>query len=396
MKKLIGLTVAIVLLLVSALGVQAAGTGTQISASILRYEPTPAEQGNTVDLWIQFSNAGTASDYGKIRFTPEYPFSLPAGQIAEVDVGMIAATESKVVKYTVFIDPDAPNGDRNVTFMYKFTSADAWLSLEAPITLQTQNAVLVIDNYKVTPFPVVPGQTAKIELELRNAGRIAIKNINVNLDLKEDFSTIGSGTKKRIDYIDFGENAFVTFELVSDPSTKVKVYNVQVTLSYQDERNKQYSDSITVSMVLNAEPELSLTVDATDFKKKTDPGTVSVKIVNKGIVDLKYVSVRLGKDPSYDILSPSREAYVGNLDNDDFETFDFVIKPNVESPRLQLQVEFKNPYNVDYTQNYQLPLRIVTEAELGKKRSPIGIIAVAVLVIGGIIYWRMRRKKKRR
>ena len=152
MKRII----AIVVFLALALSVNAIG-GAEIKASILRYEPAPAEQGNTVDVWIQLTNAGTDADRVAIKFVPEYPFTLPAGQKGEVDVGIVAAIESKVEKFTVFVDPNAPNGDSDITFLYKYSSVDQWVQLEEPITLQTQDAVLVIDSYEVSPAPVVPG-----------------------------------------------------------------------------------------------------------------------------------------------------------------------------------------------------------------------------------------------
>ena len=67
MKKLI------LLLLLCATSVYAVP---EISASILKYEPTPAEQGRTIDVWVQLSNAGTKAEKVVLKFEPEYPFSL--------------------------------------------------------------------------------------------------------------------------------------------------------------------------------------------------------------------------------------------------------------------------------------------------------------------------------
>jgi hypothetical protein len=388
--------IAIVMFLALALSVHAVG-GAEVKASILRYEPTPAEQGNTVEVWVQLSNAGTKAERVALKFVPEYPFSLPAGQPVEVDVGTIAATEDKVEKFTVFVDPQAPNGENDITFLYKY-SADQWIELEAPLTLQSQDAVLVIDEYDIAPSPIVPGQMFEVRMKLRNAGRIAVKNLDVGIDLEDGkFSTIGTGTKQRVKYVGAGETTEVTFTLASDTSTEVRLYTVPVSLMYQDDRNKDYTDTARISLVVNAEPELSMTVDATDYEKKTKPGTVSLKVVNKGVVDLKYLTVVLIKTPEYEILSPSNEAYVGNLDSDDFETVDFIVKPLVDSPRLKVALEFKDPYNVDFREQWDLPLRIITEKELGKKKPPYALIALGIIVVLGVIYWwRKKGKKKRR
>ncbi|MBS3125095.1 COG1361 S-layer family protein [Candidatus Woesearchaeota archaeon] len=368
--------------------------GPEITASILRYDPTPAEQGNTVDVWIQLSNAGTKADRVSIQFVPDYPFSLPEGQIDRIDIGTLAASESKVEKFTVFIDPDAPNGERDITFQYKFSSDNNWAQFEAPITIQTQNAGIVIEDYLVTPTPVVPGQITDVSLRLRNTGKVSVKNVDVGIELEDGtFSTINSGAKKRITSIPTGGDATVLFKLASDTSTEIKLYSIPVSLSFQDERNTQFNETAKVSLIVNAPPELALTVDSTQFTDKTAAGTVSLKVVNKGVTNLKYVTVRLAKTQDYDVLSSSNEAYVGNLDSDDFETVDFTVKPLVSNPRLAVQVEFKDPYNADFSQNYELPLRIITDEDLGKGGSVWPIFLVAVLVIAGIAYWRMRKRK---
>lgn len=386
--------IAILMLLVLALSVSAAG-GSMVKASILRYEPTPAEQGNTVDIWIALNNAGTTAKNVVVKFVPEFPFSLPDGQVGEIVAGSVAQTESKVIKFSVFVDSNAPNGDSNIKFQYSVDGGQ-WTQLETPVSLQTQNAVLVVDEYKVDPSPIVPGQIVDLKLKLRNAGRIAVKNVDASIGLEDGkFSTIGMGAMQRINYIGAGETEEISFKLASDTSTEVKVYNVPLTLSYQDERNKMLSSTARISLVVNAAPELSLTVDSTKFDSKKVPGTVSLKVVNKGVVDLKYVTVRLVQTPGYEILSPTNEAYVGNLDSDDFETVDFTIKPLVEGPRLSVQLEFKDPYNIDFAQQYDLPLRIITEKDLGKGGFPVGTVVIVLLVIGGVIYWYFRRKKKR-
>ncbi len=393
MKKIL---LILVLMMVCATSVFAAG-GAMVKASILRYEPAPAEQGNTVDVWIQLSNAGTKAERVALRFEPEYPFSLPAGQKQEVDVGVIAATEDKVEKFTVFVDQNAPNGDAPIEFWYKYGAVSEWTVFQDVISLQSLDAVVVIDSYKVMPSPVVPGQMVDVELTLRNEGRVGVKNVDVGMDLDDGaFSTIGTGQKQRISYIPAGETATVKFRLASDTSTEVKLYSVPVSLVYQDERNKQYSDTVRFSLVVNDEPDLSLTIDSMEFEDKKSPGTVSLKIVNKGVVDLKYVTVKLAKTDQYDILSPSNEAYVGNLDNDDFETVDFIIRPLVDEPRLNILLEFKDPYNTPFTQAHDVPLRIITAKMLGEKKSPVGMIVLVLIVAGAAWYWYRKKKKKRK
>ena len=387
MKKVL----AVVLVVVFAFCASALG-GADVKASLLRYDPAPAEQGNVFDVWVQLSNVGTKADQVSLKFVPVYPFSVPEGQNEEVDVGVIAAREVKVVKFSVYVDDSAPNGNKDLRFLYKFSSKNEWVQFEAPVALETQNAVVVIDEYEVKPSPVIPGQMAVVELGLRNAGKVDVKNVDVTIDLHESkFSTMRSGTKKRVDFIRAGETKKVSFQLASDTSTEVKLYNVPLSLSYQDERNRQYQDSAKVSLMVNAPPDLVVSVASTKFDKKNKPGTVSLKIVNKGITNVKYVYVHL-LGGSYELLSPSNAEYVGNLDSDDFETVDFVIRPLVQEPVLRVQVDFKDPYNVDTSKVYELKLRIITDADLEQGNSVVGWIIAGLILLGGVVYWKYGRK----
>lgn len=369
----------------------------EIEASILRYEPTPAEQGNTVDVWIQAVNTGEKVENVVVKFEPEYPFSLPPGQPETMNFGTVSALEDKVEKFTLFVDPNAPNGDQEVTFWFRSGVTDDWTEFRGVITVQTQNAVLVIENYTVSPSPVLPGQTMKLDLLLRNAGSIGVKNLDISIDLEDGkFSTIGTGAKQRVDYIGPGGTRNVRFTLASDTTTEVKLYPVPVEMEYQDERNKAYVDEPKISLLVNADPELSLMVDGTDFERRSRPGTVSLQVVNKGVVDVKYLTVKLAGSEEYEILSPSNEEYVGNLDSDDFETVDFIIEPKVDRPRLNVLLEFKDPYNMDFQQRHDLPLRIITEADLGRGGPPWGVIFLLAVIGGGVYWWRKRKKKKKR
>jgi hypothetical protein len=367
----------------------------ELTASILKYEPSPAEQGNTVDVWVQLSNAGTQAQDVVLKFLPGFPFSLPEGQPAEVSVGALAATEAKVVKFTVFVDLNAPNGPRNMTFQYRHASS-AWAELESALTLQTQDALLVIAGYELNPAPLVPGHASALTLKLRNTGRIGLKNIDASLGISGTaFSTVGAGSKQRVDRIGPGAEALLTFMLGADTDAEVRLHDVPVNFTYLDDRNKAYSDTARIGLIVNAEPELAVLVESTKFASKAGPGTVSLKAVNRGIVDLKYVTVRLLPSDDYALLSPSGESYIGNLDNDDFETVDFIIKPLAAEPVMDVEVAFKDPFNTDLRRSYSLPVRIITAKELGGSGPGAGTIILVLLALAGIAGWWLRRRKRK-
>lgn len=396
-KKFMLSLMVILLVVVSAASVFAARQGPVITADILKYEPAPVEPGGYVEIWVSITNLGTTSEDFRIEFFPEYPFALAEGEDEVKTLQALPSDENAVIKYKLIVAHDAPNKDMPVKFQYQFGDSFVWTRLEGEISIRTAGALLTVDEYSTTPDAIQPGDFIKVDLELKNHGKITVKDIDVTLDLDESvIAPIGSGNTKRIKEILPGETEKVSFSLIADTSAEIKVYSIPLKLDYKDIRNTEYSDESRISLIMSAEPDLMVVVDSTEVTAPDKPGAVTLKIINKGISDLKYLNTRLVSTDQYAVLSPSNEEYIGNLDSDDFETFEFIIKPKVKDVRLNVVVDFKDPYNKDYSKTFDLPLRIVSKAELGEKKSYTGTIIITLLVLAVVIYWWYRRRKKKK
>ncbi len=396
-KKTILSLMVLLLVVVSAASVLAAKRGPLISADILKYEPTPVEPGGYVEVWVSVNNEGTTSEDFRIDFFPEYPFSLAEGEDEMKTLKALPTQENAVIKYKLIVAHDAPNKDMPIKFQYQFGQSLVWTRLESELSVRTAGAILIVDSYTTTPEAIEPGDFVTVDISLKNGGKITVKDIDVTMELDESvMAPIGSGNTKRIKEILPGETGKVSFTLIADTSAEIKVYSVPLILKYKDIRNTEYEDETRISLIMSAEPDLILVVDSSEVTTPGAPGMVVLKIINKGIMDLKYLNARLVSTDQYEVLSPSSEEYIGNLDSDDFETFEFIIKTNQKDVRLNTIVEFKDPYNKDYSKTFDLPLRVISQSELGVKGFPWGTTAIVLLVIVGIIYWWYRRRKKKK
>ena len=72
-------------------------------------------------------------------------------------------------------------------------------------------------------------------------------------------------------------------------------------------------------------PEVSVILDKTDITQKKMTGTVTLKVINKGLSDIKFLNVILKTSDNYEILSTSDTTYVGNLQSDDYQSVDYII-----------------------------------------------------------------------
>lgn len=395
MKKIL-VVLAVVLMVLFAAGASAARKGPFVSAEVLKYEPSPVEPGNVMEVWVSVTNEGTTTEDFQIEFVPEFPFELGPGEDELKTLSALPQGENAIIKFLIYVDPKAPTADKDIKFNYKYSASPQWTQLKSPISIKATGAILNIESYKTVPDVSKPGDTIEVELFFRNSGSLDVKDVDVTLNIESGFSTIGSGNSKRISFISTGGIASVKFSMIADTSAEIKVHSIPVSLSFKDNRGASYTQDTRFSLVMAAEPELTAVVDSTTISSENTPGTVTLKVINKGIMDLKYLNMRLASTEQYEVLSASNEAYIGNLDSDDFETVDFIIKPKSKNVQLWAIVEFKDTYNKEFERQFYLPLRVFSAAELGTGGSSLPFIigTVVVLVIIGYMIYRYKKKRK--
>jgi hypothetical protein len=387
----------VLILAVLALCASAAKQGPLITADILKYEPSPVEPGDIMEVYVSVTNDGTTSEAFEIEFVPEFPFTLGPGEEEIKRLAALPRGENAIIKFWIQVDSKARSEDTNIKFNYRYSSAPTWIQLQSPIAIRTSGAVLHIAEYTTMPTTAKPGDLIDIELTLRNSGSLDIRNVDVTLNLDESkFATIGSGSSKRVSLINSGDTEIVKFTLIADTSTEIKVHAIPVTLSFKDSRGTRYTEERSFSLVMGAEPELMAVVDSTTISSRGQAGTVTLKVINRGIMDLKYLNMKLVSTDDYDVLSASNEAYIGNLDSDDFETVDFMIRPTAKDVQLKAIVDFKDPYNREYQRQFLLPLRVFSAKELGQGGSGLKFFFVLLVLAAVIGYWYYRRRKKKK
>ncbi len=391
-------TILILILLLITLCITVQATRMpEIKASIIRYDPMPAVQGSIVKVWVKLENIGTESGAAQIKFVPEYPFSLAEGEDRIKNLGIIPRSEEIVIPFNIMVDLYALNKEYDVKFHYKWTDYDVWAEFSSPIELETTDVLLVVSNYSLEPKDFVPGDTVKIKLLIKNEGISSVKSADIILDTSQNnfFSTLGTGNRKRVGYIEPRESKEIVFDIMINANAEIKLHTLPVKIEYTDDKGMQYSKTSQIGIKINAPPELIMFIDSSEIYSRGTPGKVRAKIVNKGISDLKYVTLKLIKTPEYEILSPTNIAYIGNLDADDFDSAEFIIEPNEKEPKLNFLLEFKDTYNRKYTQEYLLPLRIVSKRALGLEKSKLPMI-ILILILAGIGYWYYKKKKKKK
>ncbi len=407
--------VLVLSLIISSVGVFGATSSTvgttmasfyRLNVTMVNHEPDPAEAGRYVTVRFKIENYGRENaEEVVLELLPQYPFSLDPGESAVKYIGSLYSGQTSAVgvikDYRLKVDDNALDGENKIELRYKVKGND-WVKLEPfYISVGPHDIILGIESVNA-PTMIKPGETSRIDINLKNLAVSFIKEITVKLKLDGvPFATIGSTNKKTIKEMGANSDATVSFDLMAEPDADSNLYKLPIEIEFFDRLGTKYTKNETVGLIVGAEPDLSVIIDSSEVYSSGGSGDVTVKFVNKGVTDVKFMNLVLGEG-EYDILSPA-EVYVGNIDSDDYETADFKLALNKvkgDEVNLPLLVEYKDANNNEYTKNIDLKLRLYSTSEakaagLKKGNSSVGIIVVLVIVaVGFFIYRRWRKKKK--
>ena len=256
------------------------------------------------------------------------------------------------------------------------------------LTIPLVSAQIAVQSFSATPEQVSPGERVELRVTLENVGNDDIRNILVNIDLSEvPFAPLRSSTEQIIDKIKEDDEETVLFELVALPDASSQIYKIPIKISYNET-----SKSSLISLEVSAEAKLDLILEESEIIKVNDKGAVTLKFVNNGLTQIKFLKVILQDSPYYEILSPS-SLYIGEVDVDDFETEEFVIISKVKN------LEYTDSNNNEFKETRYVNLNVYTLEEakqLGLVKSNfsgIWTVLVIFLVVGIIAYKIIRRKK---
>ena len=255
------------------------------------------------------------------------------------------------------------------------------------------SAQVAVQSFSASPEKVLPGDHVELKITLENVGNDDVRDVLVALDLSQvPFAPLRSSSEKIIDRIRDGDEETVLFELVALPDASSQIYKIPVRISYNET-----SKSSLISLEVSAEAKLDVIMDDSEIIKVNDQGAVTLKFINNGLTQIKFLKVTLQDSMYYEILSP-KTLYIGEVDVDDFETEEFVIISKAKNPRLVLNLEYTDSNNNEFRETRDISLNVYTLEEakhLGLVKGNFSSfwIIIVVIVIAFVLYRIFKRKK---
>ncbi len=258
-----------------------------------------------------------------------------------------------------------------------------------------------IDSVSMNPESIAPGESSNIDILVKNNGANEITDITISLDFTNlPLAPYNSGSDFSIDQIDSNKLKQTEFEVIALNTAKSGIYKIPVKIEYTEDEIVKVKQSM-ISLMVNSEPIIE--VNAEDgLLLKGQENKISLKIVNKGLADVKFLEVQTGTSTYYNLISQNK-VYIGDVDSNDFQTADFSLffKDSVPSTiNLPVSIVYKDITNKEYTQDVVIPLKVYTTQQaqslglVAKSNTIYYVIVIVVLIVIYIIYRLVRRKNK--
>ena len=260
---------------------------------------------------------------------------------------------------------------------------------------------LMISSVSTSPNEIVPGEVSTIKIGIENDGDKDIEDVSVSLDLAEvPFAPYDSSSEYNIDEIRDGKVKYAEFEIIALSGAESGIYKIPIEITYKEEgENEKITKNSLISLTVNSKPIIGVGIED-GLLLKSQENEVNIKVINKGLSDVKFLEVRLGSSTYFDVLS-SKNVYIGDVDSDDFDTAKFKIffKENApNSINLPVRISYKDALNNEQTEEFSLQIKVYTKKkaiELGllEKSNTLAYVSVAIAVV---VIWIVYRKIKKR
>lgn len=264
-------------------------------------------------------------------------------------------------------------------------------------------SAVVVDSEYVTFYA---GDEQKIKLNIENNENYDIEDVSIALELSNvPFSAVGSSEKDAED-INENDDDDVSFTLKASTDIVPGDYDIPYIVKYRNDEtdeweNKSGSFGVRVSAETNIDFSVESKGENTDSAIVGQKGKISLRIINQGLGEVKFVSVQV--NPIGYELTSANKIYIGSIDSDDSDTATFDVIFKSASPTMSATINYKDFDNKDQIETISLPVKVYTyekALELGivKKPNYTTYIIVAVVLIVWFIWRRIskaRKKKKR-
>lgn len=284
----------------------------------------------------------------------------------------------------------------------------AFIPLILALTILSVMAFASAISVNADYIKIYPGDQGSVRITVDNTGSTDIEDVSLSLQfggvapngtiISLPFSFVGS-SEKSLDDLDTGDDDSTTFTLKASTDITPGDYNIPYILTYTEVgSNKTTTQTGTFGLRVSARTDLDFSVQTSSVPIQGKQGQVILEIINKGLGDIKSVSVQVFPN-GYDLLSADK-VFIGTIKGDDSDTATYDVVYKSLSPTLSAQISYKDFDNNDQTQTVTIPFKVYTEQQakdLGLITTSNTFVYVIIIIVLLLVwyFWRRSRKKKK-
>jgi hypothetical protein len=351
-------------------------------------DPSPAQAGAQLFLTVLLQNyVPTTAAYGssiaqdiEVELVTSPPFELKVGRERLVSFDMLCENCYKELDYHIYVDPSSQSGTYPLKVKVSYSHAGVVRGLEYDVDIEVRNYkhTVGVSRVELSKTPLAPGDTADVNIAIKNYGVEEIKQVEVTLTAPNDINIVGSTKRFFLNKITSQKEVASSYTLVVDSEAEMGAYQFPLTIKVTDNYGNEQTFEDTIGVQVYSQPDVGFTVRSYDVKT----GKISTLVANRGHATAQYTYVKLTGVEA----SPS-QVYIGNLDSDDYSTADFTIVP--QEGKATLTVYYVDSNNVEQSMSQEIDVHLVPPSD------GTIYISVGVVLIAGLIYWFFLRKPKK-
>ncbi len=225
-------------------------SGADLKAELVKYEPSPAEKGKVMTVWIKIENVGAEKAENAIfTLVTNYPFTLVNEDDMVREYGSIRANSDIELEYRLLIDRNAPKGISHLKLKYTFGSSTSEYEKEVDITIQDAPTdadleVLLVETDKLA----YPGATVRLTSDIINVAPGSANYIIAKVET--DIATI-ERNEIFVGTLEADDFDSMDIDMKINPNIEPGEYTVKYILTYKDEdfEEKIVEDEISMEIV---------------------------------------------------------------------------------------------------------------------------------------------------
>ena len=304
----------------------------------------------------------------------------------------IESETAKQITYTIKTDQNAENGVYKIPVKLKYEN-------EAGVNFEVQQMTEVTiggnPNLKLNLKNKIlkPNQKNQLNLEIINNGQGKANYVSIKIRQNKNYQIL-TNNLKYMEKIDPGNKETFNTTIFIEKTGKELTIPIEITQNNpqtglttktQELQPNIYTEQELKEIRLTNLPELEIDLTKTELREPGKTGNITLRTINKGEGQAKYVTLQIPESPNYKILS-TNNTYYGNLKPENHQTTELEIyaEQNKNNITIPAKLTYKTETGETKTTTQKITLELLTEEQIKKYNIKNGDINT-IIIIGTII-----------